>query len=701
MRKMPNIAKKLLPFLLAATLLIMPIKAMTPYESYRYDYWGKPVPAPHGYEPERTYSSDEIGTSPFLTPSDIFYSPAGEFYIADTGNNRIVVTDGDFRFQREYSEFYAPEKTHTLNAPQGVFVDSDNVIYIADSDNHRVLVSDQSGRVLHEIEQPQTDIFPENLPFKPVKISKDSHDTLYVLVENMYYGAVAYNKNGEFQRFFGSNRVNVTPAQLISLVWRKIFSHKKKDTIERYVPVAFSNICVDQDNFIYTCTKTMNTLSKLKKLNAAGENVLNTVQFGDSEVVWTRTGVMVDTQFVDLTVDHNGYISALDFERGRIFQYDSEGNLMFIFGGKGVQSGLFMVPSAIESMGDRLIVLDSEKKNVTVFAPTTYALKVRAAMELYNKGLYDQAVEPWKDILRIDGNDYFAHSSLGKAYFDMGKYKDAMSEFYLGQDREGYSRAYNQYRTDYIRDRFVLFSIALILLIAAFFLMLKRQKVRALLVRHGLLRPKTNQIIQRKGFHCIGYILFHPIDGYEELAYHKSGRISISLLILAAWFVGTVLQYQFTGFIFNTRRIENLNVLLLFATSVFPAVLWAISNWCFCSLLDGKGTFKNIFIFNIYALTPYVISLYITILLSNVFVLEEGAFLNILLTVGIAWSMFLVFCAVKVVHHYSSPKTFVSIFLTAVGVLVIVFLLSMCFSLIQQVVSFVKTIMQELQYRFY
>ena len=453
MRKMTNIAKKLLPFLSAAVLLTLPAEAKPPYESYRYDYWDKPVPAPNGYEPERTYTSDEIGTSPFLTPGDIFYSPAGEFYIADTGNNRIVVTDGAFRFRREYTEFSAPDGTQTLSGPQGVFVDSEDVMYIADKDNNRVLVSDRSGRVLRQIKKPEADIFPANVPFRPLKVSKDSHGTLYVLVDSMYYGAVTYDKNGEFQRFFGSNRVNVTPAQLASLMWRKIFSDKKKDTIERYVPVAFSNLCIGADNFVYTCTKTMDTPSKLKKLNAGGENVLDTVKFGDSEVVWTRAAMMVDTQFVDLAVDGEGYISALDFEKGRIFQYDNEGKLMFIFGGKGVQSGLFTAPAAIESAKGRLVVLDSEKKNITVFAPTAYALKVQAAMELYNKGLYAEAVEPWKEILRIDGNDSFAHSSLGKAYFDMGQYKAAMSEFRLGQDREGYSRAYNQYRTDFIRDR--------------------------------------------------------------------------------------------------------------------------------------------------------------------------------------------------------------------------------------------------------
>ena len=51
--------------------------------------------------------------------------------------------------------------------------------------------------------------------------------------------------------------------------------------------------------------------------------------------------------------------SLLDRRRGRIFTYDHEGNLLYIFGGLGTQAGTFVTPVAIENIGNTIIVLDA------------------------------------------------------------------------------------------------------------------------------------------------------------------------------------------------------------------------------------------------------------------------------------------------------------------------------------------------------
>ena len=48
-----------------------------------------------------------MGTEPLAAPSDVVTDGAGTIYIADTGNNRIVVLNKDFQFERELTGFTA------------------------------------------------------------------------------------------------------------------------------------------------------------------------------------------------------------------------------------------------------------------------------------------------------------------------------------------------------------------------------------------------------------------------------------------------------------------------------------------------------------------------------------------------------------------------------------------------------------------
>ena len=62
--------------------------------------------------------------------------------------------------------------------------------------------------------------------------------------------------------------------------------------------------------------------------------------------------------------------SAIDRNSGRVFTYDANGNLLYVFGGHGQLDGLFQNPVAIAEMNGRLLVLDSATNQLTLFAPT-------------------------------------------------------------------------------------------------------------------------------------------------------------------------------------------------------------------------------------------------------------------------------------------------------------------------------------------
>ena len=63
-----------------------------------------------------------------------------------------------------------------------------------------------------------------------------------------------------------------------------------------------------------------------------------------------------------------GMYSVLDSKRGRVFTYDSQGNLLYIFGGRGDQKGQFNQPCALIYNGDEILVADRSRNSVQVFA---------------------------------------------------------------------------------------------------------------------------------------------------------------------------------------------------------------------------------------------------------------------------------------------------------------------------------------------
>lgn len=312
----------------------------------------------------------------------------------------------------------------------------------------------------------------------------DSTGSLYVIAFGVFQGLVAFDHTGRFTGFFGSNPVQVTLALLADRFWKSILSREQRSRMLRYVPVEYSGIDIGSDDFVYTTTRSTNQ-DQIKKLNPMGANVLTprstaptARRFGDLESNVFKS-VLITTNFVDVHVDEYGIISGLDGERGRVFQYDQECDLLFVFGGIGDQVGTFRQPVAVESRDGRVYVLDAEKASITTFALTDFGATVLAAVRYYQDGLYDQAVAPWKEVLKRDGNYELAYIGIGKALMKTGDYREAMRNFKLGYDRAGYSKAFAEYRTMLLRSRFSLFVLPPIALALAGWILLRRRSRRA------------------------------------------------------------------------------------------------------------------------------------------------------------------------------------------------------------------------------
>lgn len=195
--------------------------------------------------------------------------------------------------------------------------------------------------------------------------------------------------------------------------------------------------------------------------------------------------------------------------------------------------------------------------------------------------------------------------------------------------------------------------------------------------------------------------MFHPIEGYIELFYHKWQSVFVANIIAVIYFLLLIIQRQLTGFLFNPVRLENLNVLNLLVQSIGIALLFTGINWAVCTLFDGKGKFAEIWIMINYALVPYLISMFIVVVMSNILKTDERMFMTIVTVVGVLWSLFLLVKGLEAIHEYTIPQTLLSIVSTILGMLVVVFIFILLLSLSQQMIGFIITIGQELMLRQY
>jgi hypothetical protein len=119
----------------AVTLVPGAATAVVPYQSYTYDFWGKPVPAPQAYICSREIYLDDLGVGPLSNVQDFFVGPDDVIYLVDTGGSRIVCLDTEWNVLRIISSFDNGEVTDQLRQPEGVFVTDSGELYIADTAN--------------------------------------------------------------------------------------------------------------------------------------------------------------------------------------------------------------------------------------------------------------------------------------------------------------------------------------------------------------------------------------------------------------------------------------------------------------------------------------------------------------------------------------------------------------------------------------
>lgn len=195
------------------------------------------------------------------------------------------------------------------------------------------------------------------------------------------------------------------------------------------------------------------------------------------------------------------------------------------------------------------------------------------------------------------------------------------------------------------------------------------------------------------------HVANHPFDGFWDLKYENKGKLRIAVFMVFIVTVTMILKRQYVGYVVNYNYPLSLNSINELKYIVLPFLLWCIANWSLTTLMDGEGKFMEIIIATGYAMLPLVLVNIPNILLSNVITLREASFYYLLDSFALIWFLWLLFIGTMTVHQYTVTKTLTTMLLTLVVMGIIIFLSLLFFNLIQQVISFIYTIYQELSLR--
>ena len=718
MKKFNKILCTFFAVLMVITAFSVTAGASSAYQTYTYDVYGNALYSPDAYTAIKAVNSVDMGLElPIENPGDMITDDAGNVYIADTGNNRIVVLDQYYKAKFTITTFSndqgVPDK---LTAPQGVFVSEPNekygkLIWVCDTGSNRIVVFNEDGEFQRIIEEPESSLFDEESVYKPVAMAVDAYNRLYVVSSTTYQGIIVMTDEGEFTGFIGAQAVQMTAWEII---WRRFQTDEQRAASEQKVSTEFNNIAINKSmNLVYVTTSTIDpgavegairgkdktgTNSPVKLLNANGTEIMRRNGFWmpageiDYSIRSTDDITGVST-IIDAAVGPENTWSIIDEKRNRIYTYDFDGNLLFAFGDNGTMLGNLGSIEAVAYQGETMLVLDKTNDNITVFQRTEYGDILLDAIAAEATQDFDLAINLWTDVLKRNSNFDSAYVGIGQAMYRNKDYANSLSYFESAYDTDNWSNSYKELRKEWMSTYFLLLLLLIVALIVAVVLFFKWMgKINKRVAVSGKKRTFGQEIAF--GFHLI----FHPFDGFWDLKHEKRGSVRGAVFFIVLTIATFYYQAIGQGYLLDPFA-SLASVWAQVLGVLVPLFLFVLANWCLTTLFEGEGSFKDIFIACSYSLLPIPLLVVPVTVFSNFCISTETDIIAFISSFAFIWLGLLVFFGTMVTHDYSMGKNVITVLGTVVGMVFIMFLAVLFTTLVGKIVSLITNIVTEIQYR--
>ncbi len=656
----------------------VPVSAETPYRTYTMDGWGRVLETQTAYLPNETII--KFGEEFLNSPNDLFITDDGEIYVADTGNSRIVVGN-------EAGELVKIIGEGILNTPRGVFVTEDKHVYVADSEGMAVYEFDEEGNKINEYGKPDSPLYGDKIEYKPSKLVVNDAGIMYIICSSNTNGIVEISpdEGGTFLGYFGANAASADPMLVLR---RAIATEAQRAKMVSNIPSTPDNLAIDEKGLIYTVTRG-EEYNSLRRLNIAGKNLITDCDAYDESPGAVAVG------------NHdNVYVAST---KGYIYEYNKQGELLFVFGAKDDGSQRVGLSTQVTSIKidthDNIYLLDSEKNQIQVYRPSEFTSLLHNALYLYSKGRYTESKEPLEQVLKMNSMFDYANKAMGRALFQEENYDLATDYARLAKDYPGYSDAFWEIRNNWLKRNIVNLIVSIILLYILIKVLKYFDKKKGIFNKP---REIWKGFYNNKLFSNVMYAKYfmrHPSDGSYGIA--REGRASFSApsIILVIFIAEYVINKYLCGFLQKTIREGRYELVSDIGTIIVVIVGVTLCNYLVCTINEGEGTVKKIYTYFCYSLMPYVLLTPVSFVLSHVVTNNEAFLITLVQVVMYGWVIVLMILAIQGVNNYTARETFKIICLSIFTILIVALLIFIIYVLWAQVFEFISAIIGEVVYR--
>ncbi len=401
----------------------------------------------------------------FSDASDLFIDNDDNLYITDTNNNRIIKLDSSGNYLRSFNN------TGNLNAPQSVFVTDNGDLFVADTGNKRIVHLSSDDTEIETFTKPESELISDSVDFSVNKLAISEQGLIYVVQAQQF---MMIDANGEFRGYVGANKVGFN---LKEFFIRNFGSTVQKNKAKYTQAATYNSFAIGKDGLIYAVAN--DKTNQIRMLNFDGDNLFPAGSYGES-VMEDKSTNMQEALFIDICVNKNGIIHALEKNSGRVYVYTPDGDMLVAYCGIGDIKDKCQTPAAVDinSKGETF-VLDSATGAVHRFTPTSYMEELLSVYDSFNGGDYSSALEKGNKILETDSNCYIVNTLVGRIAYKQENYGEAMKYFKKADNKAEYATAFSGYRHDIFRKYFALAVFAVAVVGVGVFLLIVLLKKRS------------------------------------------------------------------------------------------------------------------------------------------------------------------------------------------------------------------------------
>lgn len=192
------------------------------------------------------------------------------------------------------------------------------------------------------------------------------------------------------------------------------------------------------------------------------------------------------------------------------------------------------------------------------------------------------------------------------------------------------------------------------------------------------------------------YVISHPFDGFYEVRHRGKGSVPVALLLVFLFGLSFSLNRRYASFVVNLVNPRYVDTRAEIIGVFLAVLLFAAANWSITCLLEGEGRFKDIVTVIGYSMLPMVLTYIPGTILSWFIAADEETIYYLILNIATLFFVILLLIGIMIIHNFSFGKTIVTLILTVIALSLIIFVILLVLSLVNQVFLFLQSAYTEL-----